>query len=155
MHSRIYQISTEPIERDDYISEDYLIDHWFTNSVADYVSDDTDRDRDIEWLKEFANVNGGLVVDSDEHGYYLMVTDKEKFFERSYKKFKETLDKIKDCSLEQFSKGISEMWTLKDAYEDKFSFYIYTDDPITLDDFVRRAELNQKLYIGATIDYHF
>lgn len=152
MHSRIYQISTEPIHKDDYIGECDFYDHWFLNSIADYVNDDTDRDEDIKWLKECAK---GYVVDSDEHGPYIMITNKEDYFKGAFEKFKGALDKIKDCTIEDFSKGIHEMWTLKDAYEDKFGFYVYTDDPITFNDFVRRAELNQKLYIGATIDYHF
>lgn len=48
MHSRIYQISKTPIDRDDYIEESKYYDHWFLNSVADYVDDDTNRDDDIE-----------------------------------------------------------------------------------------------------------
>lgn len=152
MHSRIYQISTEPIHKDDYITESDFYDHWFLNSIADYVNHDTDREQDIEWLKDCAK---GYVVDSDEHGYYIMVTNKEEYFKRSFDEFKAALDKIKDCTIEDFVKGIGEMWTIDKAYEDKFGFYFYTDDPITFDDFVRHAELNKKFYIGATIDYHW
>ena len=67
MHSRIYQISKTPIDRDDYIEESNYYDHWFTSSIADYVSGDTNRDDDIEWLQN-CYVNKGLSFGQDKNG---------------------------------------------------------------------------------------
>lgn len=153
MHSKIYQMSPEPIFEDDFINEDYFDDHYFIGSVADYVVD-SDRNEDVSLLKSCAK---GFSVDCDEHGYYMVITNREEYFADSFERFRTVLDKIRDCSLEEFSRGVSEMWNLEDSYEDKFSFYVFTDDEdtISLDSFVRRAELNKKFYIGATLGYHF
>ena len=48
MHSRIFQVSEKPIDKADYIGESDYWDHWFTNSVADYVSEDCYRDEDLK-----------------------------------------------------------------------------------------------------------
>ena len=47
MHSRIFQVSMEPIEKDDYILERDYWDHWFTREIADYVNGSTNRNDDI------------------------------------------------------------------------------------------------------------
>ena len=53
MHSRIYQIESFPVEPDYRITEDnYIGDHWFVYSVADYVANDEDRAGSLGWLKE-------------------------------------------------------------------------------------------------------
>ena len=47
------------------------------------------------------------------------------------------------------------MRTLKNAYEDKFGFYVNADgETMSLDSFVRGCSAGEKYYIGATIDYH-
>ena len=153
MHSRIFQVSRTPIETYDYIEEMDYIDHWFTNSVADYVSDNCNRNDDIEWLKQCRR---GLAVDCDENGEYLMITSKTEYFSHSFERFKKILNKIKDCTLEEFSEeGYVDMWGLKNEYEEKFGFYIDNDGDLnSLDSFVRRYEEGKKYYIGGTVDYH-
>ena len=152
MHSRIFQVSTEPIKQTDYIDECNYYDHWFTNSIADYVNGNTSRTDDIEWLKLCSR---GYAIDSDESGEYLIVKSKENYFQNAYNRFKELLDVVKDCTLQDFSKEIYEMWELKNQYEEKFGFYADFDgDLMTLDSFVRQCKENTKYYIGGTIDYH-
>ena len=56
MHSRILQITKEKLDRSDWISASDYYDHWFTNSVADYVDDDVDRDSDLDWF--FSSMDG-------------------------------------------------------------------------------------------------
>lgn len=152
MHSRIFQVSMEPIEKDDYILESDYWDHWFTREIADYVNGSTNRNDDIRWLMMCCD---GFTFDNDDKGEYFIVEDKEIYFKEKFERFMQTIDKIKDYTLEDFSKGFFEMWGLKDAYEDKYGFYIDADgELITLDRFIRACALNAKYYIGGTIDYH-
>jgi hypothetical protein len=143
----------EPIPKADYIGESDYYDHWFTNEIADYVDEYTDRSNDIEWLKNHAK---GFVFGVDDNGEYFVVKDKGEYFERNFNKFMEVINNIKDITIEDFTKGISNMWTLKNAYEDEFGFYVNADgETMTLDSFVRGCAMDAKYYIGATIDYHW
>ena len=160
MHSRIYQISKTPIDRDDYIEEDKYYDHWFTSSVADYVNGDTNRDDDIEWLQNCYG-NKGLSFGHDDNGEYFIVEDKVKYFETNFKEFQKELEELSKKTLDDFMGGESNMslYRLKSSYDDEFGFYI--DDSfeyhgvVTFDRFMRSATEDTKYYIGATIDYHF
>ena len=158
MHSRIFQLSTSLLEENDYIKESDYYDHWFTNEIADYVNDDCDRDESIEWLADSAN---GFEVNQDNNGnYYLVVNSKEKYFQNAYDRFIDELNKIGTPTIEQFAKGI-DLWRFKNAYEDKFGFYVelygdeYEHDLMTFDSFIRCCNTGTTYYIGAVIDYHF
>lgn len=154
MHSRIFQVSLKPIKPVDYIRESNYYEHWFTMEVADYVNGDTNRIEDIEWLK---GCYQGLVFGSDDNGEYFVVENKEEYFKAKFERFMETVEKIKDFNLKNFTDGFTyEMYKLKEAYEDKYGFYVDTDgEMLTLDSFIRYCATNAKYYIGATIDYHF
>lgn len=160
MHSRIFQLSETPIEKDEYISESKYYDCWFTIEIADYVNGDTDRDADIEWLESCVS---GIEFGADEHGKYLVIKSREKYFERAFQRFSQYLDEVNSKNnLQDFTNGIGCMWYLNDAYEDKFGFYVdftvdsdrYTD-LVAFDNFVRTSKDGDKYYIGSTIDYHF
>jgi len=56
-HSRIFQITPKPVVPGKRITEEDFHDHWFLNSVADYVNDDVNRLDDCKWLsKRLENV---------------------------------------------------------------------------------------------------
>lgn len=153
MHSRIFQVSDAPFEREDYITECDYYDHWFTREIADYVNDDCNREDDIAWLKESVK---GFEFGKDDSGEYFIVTDKVKYFEEAFYRFKDAIDKIKDCTIDEFVNGIYGMWDLKDSYDDKYGFYIDNDgDMESLDGFIRGCFADKKYYIGGTVDYHF
>jgi hypothetical protein len=153
MHSRIFQISFDPIEKKEYIVESNYWDHWFVREIADYVNGNTDRDDDIKWLEDCCD---GFVFGKDDDGEYFIVENKEEYFKEKFERFMQTLDKIKNYTLKDFTNGFFEMWTLKDAYEDKFGFYVDADGELmNLDDFVRGCAKGEKYYIGGTIDYHW
>ena len=155
MHSRIFQVSMEPINKHEYIEESDYWDHWFTNEIADYVNDNTNRCDDIEWLRNCYEHNG-MEFGSDNNGEYFIVESREQYFKRSFDRFKAAIDKIKDCTLEDFANGLEHMWHIEDAYENKFGFYVNADgETINLDSFIRACALNEKYYIGGTIDYHW
>lgn len=155
MHSRIFQVSTEPIDKADYITESDYWDHWFMYSIADYVNENCFRDEDLKWLEDCYDEKG-IKFGVDNNGEYLIIESKEEYFKNAFKRFQELLDKVKGYNINGFINGINEMWELKNAYEEKYGFYVQTDDNglITLDEFIRVYEENQKYYIGGTIDYH-
>lgn len=154
MHSRIFQVSTNPINETDYIDECCYWDHWFINEVADYVANSTDRDGDIEWLMEYSK---GIIISEDENGKFLIITDKEKYFKNAFENFQEAINKVSKYTIDDFIQSSSyEIWKIKDSYENMFGFYIdCNDDLMSLDRFVRLSPINKKYYIGGTVDYHY
>lgn len=157
MHSRIYQVSTQPIDKSDYIKESFFYDHWFLNEVADYVDAETDRQDDIEWLKDFCET-GGITFGADENGEFFIIVDKNKFFEWKFKAFKDALQKLSTMTIDEFVADINnlDMYEMRQAYDETHGFYVCDNDDVkTLDELVRFAKTDTKYYIGATIDYHF
>lgn len=152
MHSRIFQVSMNPINKEEYICEENYYEHWFTREFADYVSDACNREEDIKWL---ADASRGYIVNKDDGGEFLVVINKEEYFAPAYERFMKALNEIGSPTLEEFTNGI-DLYYLKDAHEDKFSFYIDADGELmTFDAFIRRCVVNEKYYIGGTVDYHF
>lgn len=158
MHSRIYQISKTPINKEDYIEESNYYDHWFTNQIADYVNGDTNRESDINWLKACYN-NKGLSFGEDDGGEYFVVEDKFKYFADRFERFKNTLNELSSVTLDDFANGTcgGKIYNLKSEYDDEFGFYIDSEDTWleTFDAFIRYIDNSTKYYIGATIDYHW
>lgn len=155
MHSRIFQVSTSPIKKEDYINESHYWDHWFTNEWADYVSDDCDRKDDIDWL-EARYSKKGIEFGADENGEYFIVKNKQTYFADKFEHYKEIIDKLKQYTLDDFVNGLHEMWSLKNLHEDKTGFYADVDgELVTFDGFVRLCVAEEKYYVGGTVDYHF
>ena len=155
MHSRIFQVSMEPINKADYIVESDYWDHWFTNTWADYVSEDCDRKDSIEWLKNCYETKG-IKFGTDDNGEYFIVKNKQAYFENSFKAFTDILEEIAKYTIEDFTYGFIEMYSLKQAYENKYGFYVDADGELmTLDSFIRGCATGEIYYIGNTIDYHF
>lgn len=157
MHSRIFQVSKEPIKKEDYISKRYFDDHWFVRTIADYVSDYTDIVRDIEWLKE-ATKDRGFEFGEDENGMYFVITDKIKYFEGRAEEIRLHASKLINVTAEEVADGGIGLavYMLKEAYDDEHSFYIICDDWMnSLDHFTRSNKEGDKFYFGATFDYHF
>lgn len=158
MHSRIYQISKTPIDKDDYIEESHYWDHWFTNEVADYVNGSVDRDDDIKWLKDCYE-EGGLSFGIDDNGEYFIIEDKTKYFAQNFEAFQKALKELSTATLDDFMSGECgvSLYRLKESYNDKFGFYVECEDCgcESFDGFMRYAAIGVKYYIGATIDYHY
>lgn len=157
MHSRIYQISKTPIDECDYIEESHYYDHWFVGSIADYVNDRTDRNDDIQWLKDCYEERG-ISFGVDDNGEYFIVEDKIQYFTPKFEAFQKALRELSTSTLDDFVNGKSgyPLYSLKSAFNEKFGFYVDGEDINTesFDGFVRYADVGVKYYIGATIDYH-
>lgn len=159
MHSRIFQISSNPIKEDNMI-EEYRYEETFIGSVADYVVKQTSTEviNDLEWLQSVTE-GRGIEVDIDKKT--IKVTSKESYFEDKHTAFTELAEKLSNISLTEFieDKNYFDFYDLKTSYDDKHSFYVDDNDEYagteTLDSFVRRAEENKIYYIGSVFDYHF
>lgn len=164
MHSRIFQIEHNPVDPEDRICED-SIPEWFTSSVADYVSDikEERRDEDIEWLM---NSDLGKVCKRDGDKITFSI-DVSAFFEDDFQKFKNTLEGLTNVTLAEFAGGKPPnikydqslhhlMFLLNDAYDDKYGFYVWSEEELwTMNEWMRRIDPCSVYYIGGVVDYHF
>lgn len=126
MHSRIIELSKEPVLKQERISE-ASIPEWFCNTIADYTDANTDRDHDIKWF--LSRVGNYVDVAEDGQSFTFRPKAKQMHFERSYHTF---LDKV--CELTGISLGafVGEtkydigmaMYKLNDCFNDKVG-YIY------------------------------
>lgn len=160
MHSRIFEVSEKPVDPENYLDEG-SIPEWFCGSIADYVDGDTDRDHDIEWLLQ--QMHGAATYSVEDNSLSFDADAKKKFFAADYLKFQESLKELSCISEEEFAGESHDhnlrlmMYRLKEAYADKFGFYICSEERELepLHDWLRMADLSKKYYIGGTIDYHF
>ena len=151
MHSRIYQLTKEPIYNDEWLTEADLYDTSFIGEIADYVSTqpEEEREEDIEWFlqgkeKVFAREGDKLT---------LLPGAKHAYFAKRYNKFKE---KIANFTLDDFCNNYK-VWESLNILRDTFSFYVYTDEGgwKPLDTFIRESVEGDVFYIGGIVDYHF
>lgn len=154
MHSRIFQIEKSPVAKDEYITSDY-IPEWFTNSVADYTSDASDREEDIEWLMstelcDIASVVGNKLIFS---------SDVSRYFKKKYESFITAAEILSKTTFDDFvgsNSVYSNIFKLKESYSDRYGFYVYCEDGFldTLDNFMRGVKCGEIYYIGGVVDYH-
>ena len=155
MHSRIFQIGKEPLTKEEYIVSS-SIPEWFTYSVADYIDDDCNRESDIDWLMSAA-LGGVASVDGDK----LVFHDTSRYFEGKYEAFIKAAEQLTKTSFDNFLSCCAVravLFNLKEAYNDRYGFYVYNsdDDSLdTLDDFMRSVKDGETYYIGGVIDYHY
>ena len=155
MHSRIFQISSEPIE--DFITEERYYDG-FVGQYADYVAtieSETDLLEDLKWLGS----REGISVDLDKKT--VTITSKRDYFDKKFDEFKNLIEELKDTTTEEFINGTHDLklYQLQSAYENEHGFYIDDNDDYmglsNIDYWVRNTEENKPYYIGAVFDYHF
>lgn len=158
MHSRIFQVSTEPISTDE-LSHEHDYENCFVGRIADYVAEieykSENYKQDLKWLQEATD---GIEVDVEKGT--MKVISKEEYFRSKHEAFQEFLQKLNNITLtefiEQYGKVSLNLYNLQCAYNDKYSFYVDIDgETEPLDSFARGAEENKMYYIGTITDYHF
>jgi len=154
MHGIIIQLEEEPLEsKEEYASAmDFYED--FVGQVADYVSDDIDRDEEIKYFVEEMK-KYGISYDEKKQSIVFLEGFKERYFAERFFKLKEV---VKNLTLEEFAKDSSKAWGLTQLIEKKYGTYVYNSDSswMTFDDFVRdQLEEGKTYYIGGIVDYHF
>ena len=160
MHSRIFQVATVPVDKEDYISESDFCEHWFVESIADYVSSGNNRTEDIKHLRDWLEPNKVAAFDEKGGSFTVLPGGKEAYFAQAYKAFVAARAKTHAMGLPEFSSASAfagEMWRMSNAFCDKFSYYVSSDEfeTIPLDEFIRAAEPGTRYFIGGTLDYHF
>lgn len=160
MHSRIFQMTEAVKDKKDYIKPSDYYDHWFTSSVADYVSEAGEREEEIQdWLSDIK----GCRIEREGKRFVFLVEDKKAFFKQKYEGFVFRLNKLTEYSFEDFCEGnagmSSMMWHLNNCYSGGFELYIEDsgewEGVQTLEKFIRRAEEGKRYYIGGVVDYHY
>lgn len=161
MHSRVFEISTTPIDAKDQFNTSQLPE-WFFHTIADSGDDvpDAEREGSLDWfVRRFGD---NCHRDGDKVSFEpQMKTD---YFKKSHEAFLSAASTLTKCSLDEFS-GVAPqseffraLFTLKSSFENQYSFYVYNkeiDELITMDQWVRNADLTQSYYIGGIIDYHW
>ena len=155
-HSRIYQIAIKVIPEEDYLLADHFLDHWFTNTVADYVEDNTDRASDIRWFKEILGDSARFETDNS---FVIQPGGKEKYLQTAYLSFENACLTALSIDLTKFAtiNSISMLlFDINKAFCDEYSFYVSSDTfgLIPLDEFIRSAEIGKRYFIGGTLEYH-
>lgn len=161
MHSRIFELSIEPVDEDSRYTSDYVPD-WFVDSISDGIQDidiPEEREEDIKWLASY--FDGACLVNGD------MLTfagdAKEKAFDTLFKEMKAHAEKIAKADFDAFcgKDGLIDLkmdvYQLCDAFSNKYGFYIYEYEAgylRTIAEWLRNADLSKPYYVGGIVDYH-
>lgn len=158
MHSKIFQVSRDPLTRDDWVSEFHYYDN-FVGRIADYLERIGDGKGRRSCIEDLSMHNGIIANPISET---LTIKSKIEFFRGYYEDFKNAVDNLREISIYDFSDSSfmlsMDMYRLNAAVSNEFNYYIEdTDgcDLVTLQDFVRTHKDGDRFYIGAIIDYHF
>lgn len=155
MHSKIFQVSKQPIAKKDYYNADKYLD-WFVGEIADYTDDIHDEQDIISCLEWLGEVNGLSVGVGNRT---LCVESRALYFKDRYTSFQHALRKVQNADFEAFCDDVMLKYNvsaLAGVYNDRFGFYIdFDDDLMSLDEWVRYVKEGRMFYIGAVIDYHF
>lgn len=160
-------MSKRPIGEEEFIHASYFDDHWFTERIADYVTEMKDHDAVADAATRIFNRNGLGICTTDMS---FKIKDKKEYFERKYEEFMRlVMDKLRNWSLKTFSSSFYDkneestsdiIGRLNDCFEIERSYYIAfkTDlyyDITTMDRFIRDHDDGEIFYIGNILDYHW
>lgn len=160
MHSEIYQITSTPVPKEDYVTESYFYDHWFINSVADSVNEQIDRDEIISGFKEWLEHFGSCKFDEHAASFTLQAGFRETYFKDRFLEFHKNLQQLEKVSLQEFCHNYSQvdgmLFKLQSTFADTFGIYVSSEEfgTVTLDEFIRTAQINETYFIGGVLDYH-
>jgi ribosome biogenesis SPOUT family RNA methylase Rps3 len=150
MHSRVFELTKEPILEDNWLNEDDLCDTSFIGEIADFVttSPKSEREADIQWLLGhkpgvFSRSGDKLIITASTKRAYLgeRYADLKKHVAQL--SFTDFCDDFKVC-------------ILKRMILDTGSFYVYDNGYWSpLDTFIRDASEGDVFYVGGIVDYHF
>ena len=160
MHSRIFQISTEPISKENYLNEDTLVQGDF--GPYDYCAeiDDEERKEDIT----------NLVNEVLTKGMFELTSENTMRYNGGIEQWKEEYVANIRAKAEAINVDNMLWWKtrkeLKKAIENPlrtdYHFYLnggrcqsFAEESFAFMDFVSSLEPGTTLYIGGVIDYHF
>lgn len=159
MHSRIFQISTLPVTRDNYIDENTFIDGDY--SFYDYCAniDDDERKNDIRDL-----------LDALPKGMFELTSENTLFYKGGAEGWKEEFVANLRRAAEALTVGNMLEWrttyaleqALKNPLDTDYRFYLdeenlraFAEPSFAFMEFVCFLEPGTTLYIGGVVDYHY
>lgn len=160
MHGRIFQISSQPINEEDFVSSDYFYDN--SSDFADYIGDEIEGEEREEEIKDFADLLSDVFTLKGNNVLEFRGTDALNDF------LKVWVDKIKSAALDLNTDNILRLSTLynirsltKHTHLASYYRVAIEDDDYTsplADLFINVVDGLKEgdcLYIGAVIDYHY
>jgi len=159
-YDQIYQITTEPLSADEYITENDFIEHWFVGAISDGVSSrDIDRDEEIRFFREWLEKKKVALFSNDD-SFFIMPGGKEKYFEDAFTRFREAATKAADMTIEEFAGGsdcTELVRIISTSFCEKFGPYVSSDEfyTMSLDKFIRESEIGKRYYINGILQYHW
>lgn len=160
MHSRIFQISTVRVDKENYLNEDTL--QQGDGSLYDYCAevDDEERKQDIANLVEYALPKGMFELTSDDTIRYNGGIEqwKEGVVADIHKK----AEAITTENMLEYMPIYNLKEALKNPLDTNYHFYLdgegwqsFAEQSFAFMEFVCTLEPGTTLYIGGVIDYHF
>lgn len=160
MHSKIFQISTSPIDKEDYASPCRYYDN--SQEFADYIGDEEEGERREDYIKYLAELLSDLFSYDGKAFVYKGKTALRKFKRKWALAIRDFASKLtannilSDCNLYHLRS------LAKDTHLDtsfRFDIEEWNGWAGPMYDLIDYAEYNLKsgdrIYIGAVIDYHF
>lgn len=172
MHSRIIQISKQPISESDYLTCDDILynEDGFIPYIADYVKDldDDVAKADLkEWLETGKDLDIWNFAENNKQTYIIFSEEQLKNYRKrrldiilnECQKVIINKNSIEDEFIE--SGGMSKFYSLKSALNDELQHRIFERDEwlsLNINEekwLCTEAEPNVKYYVGNILDYHF
>lgn len=152
MSRYIVQLTTKPVEKEDYIAEFDLIEEPFVGTVAYYVDENVDRDEYLKIFKESFESIPLCEVNSEEN----TITFKEGFKEAHFtERLRRLKDAVENLTLDEFMVDGSAIYDIHQLIENKYEMYVYDDycQLMSFDTFVRSMVVDTPYYIGGFLSY--
>lgn len=161
MHSTVFEISSHPARKEETKSTGHLPE-WFYDTVCDYTTKISPDEREHS-IKQLVAILGPQCT---RVGDKLMFSSKFKqgYFKESFQYFKAAAEALAETDYDVFA-GIGStvafdlaLSGIAESYADKHTVYVYCSDSeelTPLDNWLRKSDLSEPVYIGDAINYHF
>ena len=161
MHSTVFEISHYPTQTEKPEPPKYLPD-WFYETACDCTEKISDYEREHE-IQQLTRLLGPQCTRS---GNKLSFSPKfkQQYFKESFQHFKAAAEALAETDYDVFA-GIGPtaafdlaLSGIVESYADKRSFYVYCPDNeelSPLDNWLRKTDLSEPVYIRDAINYHF
>ena len=161
MHSTVFQISHHPAQAEKPEPLQYLPD-WFYETVCDCTAKISDYERE----HEIQQLTQRLGSQCTRNGNKLSFSPKfkQQYFKESFRYFKAAAEALAETEYDVFAGIVPAaafdlaLSGIAESYADKRSFYVYCPDNeelSPLDNWLRKTDLSEPVYIRDAINYHF
>lgn len=151
MRYNIYQVSDQPIAKDEWITSADFFDRSFIGTIRDVVS----REKELEQFGRRLKAQKLGTLSGD---FFTLVPDVcQRRFSYRYCTFLEAADAVSAVTEEQFQSGMGVedlLFNLRQIFTDEFDDYVfYNDELLPMDSFLRIAKPDVVYHIGGVCGY--